>query len=144
MRTVEEILKQYEIAKKEDLLGLASGDFLLALPFVDAANTGMLADDVTVEDWEQPPSTPEAWREYFIQKIKEYMPFAWEKANNKRGLSASRSIMHMKNWCWLLGDLEALKIIQETEYEFYGKSTLEELCRHFGISNQDDGVRENE
>ena len=37
------------------------------------------------------------------------MPFACEKASGHRGISASRSIEHFRNWLWLLGDDELLE-----------------------------------
>ena len=33
----------------------------------------------------------------------DYLDFAYEKANNKRGISAGRSMMHYRAWLWLLG-----------------------------------------
>jgi len=54
-------------------------------------------------------------REAIIAKIVDYMPFAWEKANDERGLSAIRSIEHMKAWTWLLND---------GTFEEVGKNTI--------------------
>jgi len=36
--------------------------------------------------------------------ILEYLPFAWEKANTKRGTSALRSLAHFAGLLWLTGD----------------------------------------
>jgi hypothetical protein len=60
----------------------------------------------------------------------DYMSFAWDKANNCRGLSAGRSIDHMKAWLWLLGESEmAAKI---AHFSHYGKPQLRAICERFG------------
>lgn len=52
----------------------------------------------------------------------DYMPFAWEKANDCRGLSAGRSVDHLKAWLWFAGyDLDA---DFDRLYQFYGKPCL--------------------
>lgn len=63
--------------------------------------------------------------------IIEYMPFAWDKANCCRGLSAARTINHMANWLWLDGyDALAEEI---RDYSYYGKPQLVKICELFGI-----------
>ena len=71
------------------------------------------------------------------------MEFAWDKANNCRGISASRSIDHYSVWIWLLGDEDKLSDIRD--YEYYGKPQLVEICELYGWdhSKWDDGVRTN-
>jgi hypothetical protein len=70
------------------------------------------------------------------------MDFAWEKANNCRGLSAMRTMTHYKAWLWLLGqdgfdDLE--------NYSHYGKDNLVRICKFFDLDPKkwDDGRRVN-
>ena len=41
------------------------------------------------------------YKKNVISKIKEYLPFTWEKANNCRGLSAMRSMQHFRNWFYM-------------------------------------------
>lgn len=69
-----------------------------------------------------------------------YMPFAWDKANNGRGFSASRSMSHYQAWIWLAGD----DIGDLSEYDSYGKDNLVKICKHYGWdhSQWDNGVRE--
>jgi hypothetical protein len=71
------------------------------------------------------------------------MPFAWEKANDCRGLSANRSIEHMTAWLWMLGDDLADKM--DGLYEYYGKPCLRAICEKYGCKWQqwDDGVWRN-
>ena len=74
-------------------------------------------------------------------KMKEYMEFAWEKANEFRGLSAMRSMHHYTAWTWLLGD-DFGNLLQ---YDYYGKDNLIRICEHYGWDHTkwDDGVRSN-
>lgn len=62
-------------------------------------------------------------REEVINRMKDYFAFAMEKADNQRGLSAGRSIMHYQNWLWLLNDTE----IDTDHYDDYGISILMEI-----------------
>jgi len=73
-------------------------------------------------------------REYILKEMKEYFDFAWEKATNARGISASRSIEHYKIWIWLLGDDEFLDWIIENEddlYNPYGIRILEKIKERY-------------
>jgi hypothetical protein len=93
--------------------------------------------------------TPERWAEIQVgrkpirEQMVEYMPFAWEKANNCRGLSACRSIQHYQNWLWLIGQDQLAVDIEH--YEYYGKPQLIRICEFLGLDAQtwDDGVRTN-
>ena len=136
MRTNEEILARY-LDRSEDVLGWASGDLLAMLPYEVAKPH--LKEDVTEARWAevQKPNT----REAILAQLKNYMPFAWGKANDMRGLSANRSIDHMRNWVWLLGD----EFPDHIEYEHYGKEILIALCEKYGLDwkQWDNGVRIN-
>ena len=105
MRSTDEILAKMRDKEFEDFFGTRRGDLLEWLPFDHA------------REWLKPEATPEKWAEYkfprpatdeaVLEQIRDYMPFAWKKANNCRGLSAARSILHMQAWLWLLGADEA-------------------------------------
>ena len=56
------------------------------------------------------------------------MDFAWRKANDERGLSASRIVSHYRNWYWLLCDDSINFSDLEDNYEPYGKPVLVEMC----------------
>lgn len=136
-RTDEEIVAR--IAKLEssgtDWLGTERSDLIMRLPFNTAKP--FLKDDAKEEEWEQLPRD----RNSVLKEALEYMPFAWDKANGCRGLSAGRSLNHYSAWAWLVkedfGDL--------SDYEFYGKPQLVEICNRFGwdSSKWDDGIRSN-
>ena len=67
------------------------------------------------------------------------MGFAWDKANNRRGLSSGRSIDHMRTWLWLDGKDDLAEQIED--YEYYGKPQLVAVCNEYGIDwkQYDDG-----
>jgi hypothetical protein len=76
----------------------------------------------------------------------EYMPFAWDKANDMRGLSAGRSVQHFVGWTWLAGDDELSAWCDDnSNYQHYGKEILVRICEHYGWDwrQWDDGVRTN-
>lgn len=134
MRTDEEITARIEEQYPEDMLGFMTQDLILALPF-DKAKP-YLSDTVTAETWTPKPRDADSLK----CRMVEYMPFAWDKANNKRGISAARSLCHYASWLWLAGvDLGNL-----TEYTAYGKEHLRRICEYLGLDPDqwDDGVRE--
>lgn len=135
MRTDEEILVRIKSLESVDFFGFETTDLIVRLPFDKA--TPFLKPEATEANWEQAPRD----RESLLKEMQEYMPFAWEKANDGRGLSAGRSMAHYSAWTWLAGDdLGELK-----DYQFYGKDNLVRICQHYGWdhSQWDDGVREN-
>jgi hypothetical protein len=140
MRTQAEIIERIKTAKKNDLFGFECGDYAGALTKESAESLRgiLLKDDADLSDWEQQFKTDEDVRKQCIG----YMDFAWEKANNCRGLSAMRTMTHYKAWLWLLGqdgfdDLE--------NYSHYGKDNLVRICKFFDLDPKkwDDGRRVN-
>lgn len=140
MRSDEEIHARIEVQKKTDFFGFGVGDLIMRLPFSEAQQ--YLKDGAPEEDFPQLSRDPDEVRREAI----EYMPFAWEKANNGRGLSAGRSLQHFKVWLWLAGfDDEATAHILFDDYEYYGKDELLKICELLGLdgSQWDDGERTN-
>ena len=138
MRTDEEILARIEARQPEDFFGFEITDLLIRLPFEKAAP--YLSDEARAAggaEWKVQPRD----RESVLKEMLEYMSFAWDKANNCRGLSAGRSMCHYMAWVWLVGD----DLGDLTEYEFYGKDNLVKICQHYGwdSSQWDDGERTN-
>ena len=123
MRTDKEIIERIEEMKERDWLGAGRGDLATVLPVETAQKLPGAGPDQT---WEQKPRNAEAVK----ARMLEYMPFAWDKANNCRGISAGRSLDHMSAWLWLLGRDEAAK--QMLDYEYYGKPWLRAICEEFG------------
>ena len=134
MRTHEEILRRIEERKPLDMLGFEWHLYLNCLPFDKIRH--FFKPDADGTNWRV--STTEDVRVLAV----DYMPFAWEKANGCRGLSAGRSIMHYIAWMWLLGEDG---FDDMAGYEYYGKDELIQICKHLGLDHTqwDDGVRVN-
>jgi len=135
MRTDEEILNRIEAVKADDWMGFQVSDLICRLPFEKAQP--YLRPEVTAGDWGVLPRD----RESMLATMLAYMPFAWDKANEGRGLSAGRSMDHYMAWTWLAGD----DLGNLCEYEYYGKDNLVRICKHYGWDSDqwDDGVRTN-
>jgi len=131
MKTQEQIVNHIKEIEKEDFFVFEAS---VLYPFLDFEHAKpFLKPDALEENRDVETRTP-------AELIKKYMPFAWNKANNCRGLSASRSVEHMKSWLWLDSKEELLPKM-DSEYEFYGKPCLVIICREYGIDwkKLDDG-----
>ena len=143
MRTPEEIVKRIE-----ELASVGNGDF--GLDFFGAQRIDLIY--TLPYEYAKPfineEATEELWNDArrkgtSEEYIKDYMEFAWSKANGCRGLSASRSIDHFEARLWLHGDDELCEKFRQVDYGFYGKDKLIFICEHFGWDwkQWDDGVR---
>jgi len=138
VKTQEEILKRIEARKENDMFGWEVNEYLCFLDYENAKS--YLKKDVTKESWGEKKEKEPA------EKIKEYMDFAWIKANDCRGISAGRSLMHMVAWLWLDGQDEFLNKWNDLrDYEYYGKPQLTAICELYGIDwkKYDNGARTN-
>ena len=124
MRTDEEILARIEQVTARDWLGTQRVHLIRWLP-LDKARP-LLKDDADVGDWTALPRDERSVKD----EMHEYMEFAWGKANNRRGISAGRSLEHMSAWLWLLGHDEAAEAV--LDYDHYGKPWLRSVCEAFG------------
>ena len=114
-------------------MGFETPYYIYALTYENAKK--YLKPECNGKDWK--PTTEEEIK----KEASEYMPFAWEKANGCRGISAGRSIAHYIAWLWLLGeDFDDME-----DYEFYGKPQLIRVCEYFGLDHKqwDNKVRTN-
>lgn len=135
MRTDQEIIDRIEQRKADDFFGFEITDLIVRLPF-DLAKT-YLKPDAVESEWTVAPRD----RDSLLGEMHKYMDFAWEKANDCRGLSAGRSMSHYMAWTWLAGD----DLGDLTDYEYYGKDNLVRICHHYGWDPKqwDDGIRTN-
>ncbi len=126
-RTQDEIVARIKYLRSDnhDILGFRRD---VLYPFLDWEHAKeFVKDGITKKDWEPDMETdPET-------EIRNYMPFAWGKANDCRGISANRSIDHMESWLWLDGKDELSKTIWDG-YEYYGKPNLVRVCKEYGIN----------
>ena len=135
MKTHQQILDRMEAVKEVDWMGTQRSDLVQHLPF--ALAKPFLKGDVTEDQWIERTKdvmTP-------MDSIKDYLPFAWDKANNGRGLSAGRSLEHILTWLWLEG-YDRLVKEHFNEYDAYGKKQLviASLLVNFDWQKADDGV----
>ena len=134
-RTDDEIISRINVVADRDFFGFEVSDLVVRLEYEKAKQ--FIPTDVIQKDWEVVSREPAD----VISMMRNYMSFAWEKANDCRGLSAGRSLSHYSAWIWLAGD----DLGDLLEYEFYGKDKLVLICNHYGwdSSEWDDGVRTN-
>lgn len=129
--TIEEIKARFDERRENDWLGFECNEYAACLPAHMLKD--VLKDDADTETWDANIVTPT--HEHFLNTMKEYMNFAWEKANNCRGISAGRSVAHYAAWIWLSGDRDFADEIDwmiENQYCFYGKPVLRHICEHYG------------
>lgn len=124
MKNIETIKQKMESVKDEDFLGFICGDLIDTLPFEDAKE--YLKDGITKEEWEETRLKTDA---DVIKKMKGYIDFAYDKAENQRGLSANRSIMHFQAWSFLVDDglHEWINNEYATNYDNYGINILDHI-----------------
>lgn len=136
-RTQDEIVARIEARKSKDVFGFEVSEYVDFLDFEHARQ--YLKGDATAEQWAEAERPLTDVRQVMI----DYMPFAWQKANNCRGISAGRSLAHYQAWLWLDGNDELAEQIRT--YEYYGKPQLEEICTYLGLDSAqwDNGRRTN-
>lgn len=125
MRSREEIVARIAQLEHADFFGAARGELIGYLPFDDAK--AFLKPEVKGGDWKVLPQDKAS----IVAQILDYMPFAWEKANGCRGLSAGRSLDHMAAWLWMIEEPQAAEAIGN--YTMYGKPQLRAICEKLGL-----------
>lgn len=124
--TQEELLARINDRMGRDMFGFEWPEYLMYLSSDNAKP--FLRPDAESE--------PEKWsRESIIERMRDYLPFAFEKANGERSISATRSVMHYVAWTWLCGDREfseAIESAAEENYAPYGKPVLRMIAEHYG------------
>lgn len=139
MKTVDEIENRIACLSLSgsDLFGFETGDLIEFLPFDKAKK--FLKEETTEEKWNELKCPRPLTRDTIVSLIVDYMPFAWDKANHCRGLSAGRSLSHMRAWLWLIGADAAAETI--SDYTHYGKPQLRSICEALGVDWEklDDG-----
>jgi len=129
MRTQDEIVARAKAGDTQDMFGFGLS---VLVEYIDADHIKpLLKEDADPKGWESMAPTAEN----VLNDMKEYMKFAWEKAQNHRGLSASRSVVKMQAWLWLLGDED---LVAGVMYAQYGAPILRKICAHYGFPMPDD------
>lgn len=132
-RTQEEIAARIAVLDNGgDWMGVQRSDLMEWQDYASAKPS--LKPEVTEEVWLRATKD----RKEPLDEIKTYLHFAWDKANSHRGLSAGRSLDHLKAWLWLAGvdDVSDLD-----RYTHYGKKHLTAASYLVGVDplELDDG-----
>jgi hypothetical protein len=127
----DEIVLRARSRQRFDMFGFEYLEYLDALDYESA--TEFLTDEARAdksvkEDW-KPNLTS---RESVLERMKDYLPFAFEKARNQRGLSAMRSLKHFTAWTWLAGDRGLSEAIATYPGDDYGLAMLGQIATHYG------------
>lgn len=137
MRTNKQILNRIKQIEKDDFFGFERNDLIMYLD--QKHSKPFFKDGYDGSDW-KPLSKN---KKDILKQMYDYMEFAWDKAKNCRGISASRSMSHYSAWIWMLGDEDVFGNLQN--YNYYGKDNLVKICEHYGwdYKKWDDGIRVN-
>ena len=136
MRTVEEIKAKAVSELPEDVLGVIRNILISALPWKEAESTGILNGEITEEQWSETIYLDESG---LREEAKTYFQFSVNKAENHRGISASRSVQKYQTWIWLLLSEEhyqQFKAIAENRYAQYGVPALELAATMLGFPDE--------
>lgn len=121
-----------EIRASGGLFASFGADAILeVLPYEQVRD--LLVEGATKKQWEdgQPPYTCEG----VVGRMREYMPFAWEKALGHRGISTNRSVLRFREWLAILGNDELVEEIDRGHlYPMYGAPILARICDVYGLS----------
>jgi hypothetical protein len=129
MRTVDEVLAKIDVVGNTIAGSMTVDDLYEVLTYDEVKSK--LRPEVTREEWGEVHSrSPESAR----RKLVRYLPFAIEKAVGHRGISASRSVSHFKNWVWLMEDSEAQEFIADDgNYAMYGAPIIKYLLNRYSV-----------
>ena len=126
MKTLEQIKKMYksQTIDGRDLHRLA--DFI---PEADLKDFGMELKEEAKGTWTHVPMT----REAVLVHLKDDVSFGFEKALNKRGISASMMNTVVRMWNWILE--EGLENFSDDNYAQYGLPLLKATALKYGFPN---------
>jgi hypothetical protein len=122
MRTMEQLKERIALMKKRDGFGMAIADLLVYDP-----------DELKPEHRDEAKKLEDAQVDAERQ-LREYLPFAFDKALGHRGLSAGRSVMHVQNWLWLMERDDLLDFAESDDnYACYGVPILKHVAGALGV-----------
>lgn len=127
MKTQNEIIARIKEREPDDWLGFERSKYLLYLDYDHAKE--FLKPETTAEIW------GEISNELPLDMMKDYMSFAYMKADDERGISAHRSVQHCIAWLWLAEENDLLAEVESeynNNYRKYGKPILKMICDHYG------------
>lgn len=124
-------MERFDKIKDEDIFGVRRYRLIFALSQEDAKEHWHKFD-------QKQPIPADYAREEPLEEIAGYIGFAYGKAGDRRGLSASRSLDHFIELLWLLGDeyteqYKEFKHTRESEYAPYGWPMLYRINKWFDL-----------
>lgn len=111
---------------------------------LDERDLNRLADFMTVDQMKPlgyTPQEPGSWkpeeftRENVMTRLTSDLSFAFEKALNKRGLSAGMMFSVIKMWMWVLDEHEDLVNWSDDNYAQYGLPYLKAVALRYNLEN---------
>lgn len=127
MKTIEEILNyQSETIDGRDISRLA---VFMTREQIDAAGLTLRDPDV---EW----VPQELTRENVLTKLKGDLDFAFEKALDKRGLSAGMMYSVIKMWMWVLDEHQDLIDWPDDNYAQYGLPLFKAVALRYDLPNE--------
>jgi hypothetical protein len=128
VRSHEEIVARARAVRDDrfrDPLGAELGDLITQLEWDDAKE--FLHAGAKRETWQ--PMPLHAAKEGAVA----YIQFAIGKMDRHRGLSAGRSIDHMRAWIWLFTDTDWTNRMEAAGYQNYGAPKVRVFCQAMGL-----------
>ncbi len=119
MRTLDEVRTKFDQSLAEERM----------MNFEVEVLASYLADKLTDPSEVRPLKEEEVKAE-----LLDYLGFAFDKAINHRGISASRSVEKLAAWAWVLGLDELVAFAADDKnYSYYGVPVLKKFAAHFGV-----------
>lgn len=134
MRTQGEIVERVRASRT--MFGFQAEVLVPHLDFEHARE--FLKPEMTLEKWEEGEDPSPLTEARAVEDFRKYAEFAWGKARDHRGLSASRSVEKLSTWTWLLGRDDVLEAVEAVGYAQYGCPKLKVICDAFGFPVPDD------
>ena len=134
VRSREELIARMKEEDPEDDFGFKKEALVGFIDYkgaIELAKAGVFNELSQEEVWNESLSL--LTEEAILSEMREYMEFAWGKANNERGISASRSVQKFEAWMWLIGDDDGLQELSSVEYAPYGKPKLNYISQRYGF-----------
>jgi hypothetical protein len=133
LRSPKEVFARIKEAENSDYLGFAKEVLMDYADFGDVKH--LFKDDYVKEiesgtsQWKQISDLRECAQEFL-----DYMNFAWGKAEDQRGISASRSVQKLGEWLWLMNREDLYdEISRDDLYNPYGAPALISVCEKMDI-----------
>ncbi|MFJ6316068.1 hypothetical protein ACIQJW_08305 [Streptomyces californicus] len=125
-RSQDDILARAQAA--DDMFGFARE---VLLPYLDFEHAKpLLNDGVDADQWAKYANDPAAVQ----SEAREYYLFALGKIEDRRGLSAERSVIKLREYAWLMGRDDVIAAMDAARYSPYGEPKVSAFAAGFGFT----------